>query len=110
MTYRLAVSRRAEQDADVIYDWLMQRSARGASHWFRALSEALQALAENPQRYPRAPEAEIVDRDVRQALFKTRRGRAYRILLTILDDAVHIVAIRGFGQDIATPDELDLPN
>jgi len=70
----------------------------------------LRSLTESPGGRARAPEAELVGRDVRQALFKTRRGRIYRVLFIVVDDMVHVVAIRGYGQDLATLDDLELPN
>ena len=54
-------------------------------------------------------EADILDRDIRQALFKTWQGRLYRALFVIVEDAVHVVAVRGYGQDLATLDDLDIP-
>lgn len=109
-TYRLAVSRRADRDADAIYDWIAERSTEGAVHWFQALRATLRSLTNSPESHSRAPEAETVNRDIRQALFKTRRGRVYRVLFVVTEDTVHVVAVRGYGQDIAAPGELELPD
>jgi len=108
--YRLAISRRADSDADEIYEWLAHRSLAGATRWYLALRKTLHSLTENPGSRGQAPEGELVGRDVRQALFKTRRGRIYRVLFIVVDDTVHVVAIRGYGQDLATLDDLELPN
>ena len=35
--------------------------------------------------------------------------RLYRVLFTVTDDAVHVAAVRGFGQDLATAEEIELP-
>jgi hypothetical protein len=64
--------------------------------------------AANPKRHSRAPEADIIGPDVRQAVFKTRHGRLYRPLFVVSGDTVHVVAVRGFGQHLATLDELGL--
>ena len=109
-SYRIAVSRRTDADADSIYDWLAHRSLAGATRWFLALRTTLRGLTENPESHSRAPEADTVGRDIRQALFKTRRGRIYRVLFVVVDDTVHVVSIRGYGQDLATLDDLELPN
>ena len=74
------------------------------------MRDTLRAIAQKPERYSIAPEAEILDRDIRQALFKTRRGHLYRALFMVVDDAVHVIAVRGYGQELATPYELDLPS
>ena len=109
-TYRLAVSQRADQDADAIFDWITERSAEGAIHWFQALRTTLRSLTNSPESHSRAPEAETLGRDIRQAFFKTRRGRTYRVLFVVAEDIVHVVAVRGYGQDIATHGELELRN
>ena len=107
--YRLTISRRADHDADAIFDWVAQRSTVGASSWFSAFRDTLREIVESPHSYARAPEADLLDRDIRQPLFKTRRGQFYRALFIIRDDAVHVVAVRGYGQNLATPDDLELP-
>lgn len=108
--YRLDVSRRAEKDAEAIFEWLAERSPDGAVNWYLALDDTLESLQENPERHARAREAEFLARDVRQASFKTLHGRSYRILFIITDETVQAVAVRGRGQDSVTPDNLDLPN
>lgn len=107
--YRLHVSQRAEHDADTIYAWLAKRSVQGAVSWVAILRETLQSIVEDPQRHPHAPEASSVGADVRHAMFKTRRGHRYRVLYVIRGETVHIVAIRGSGQDLAKADDLQLP-
>jgi plasmid stabilization system protein ParE len=107
--YRLAVSWRADQDADGIFEWLATRSAAGALAWFSAFRDTLRDIAQKPQSYSRAPEADTLDRDIRQALFKTRRGQFYRILFVVIEDVIYVVAVRGYGQDLATRDDLELP-
>lgn len=80
--YRLQISQRAEQDADAIYAWLAKRSVQGAVSWVAILRETFQSIVENPQRHPHA---------------------------VIRGETIHIVAIRGSGQDLAKPDDLQLP-
>jgi plasmid stabilization system protein ParE len=108
--YRLEVTRRAEADADAIFDWIAQRSQEGAAKWHFAMLSALHSLTETPFSHSIAPEDELLAREIRQAVFKTRRGHPYRALFTVSEDTVHVLAIRGAGQDIATPDDLGTPN
>jgi hypothetical protein len=49
-----------------------------------------------------APESAEVDYPVQQFLFKTPRGRKYRILYTIVGDEVRVLHVRGPGQDVIT--------
>jgi plasmid stabilization system protein ParE len=108
--FRLTVSRRADEDADAIFEWLSGRSPVGASRWFNAFRDTLRAISQKPEGYSRAPEAEMLDRDIRQALFKTRRGHIYRTMFVVIDADIHVIAVRGYGQELATPDDLDLPS
>jgi plasmid stabilization system protein ParE len=79
MKRRVRVLRRAETDADDVYEWLRRRSPTGAAAWFAALGERLESIASGWNGSP-APEASAVDVDLRQAFFKTSRGRTYRVL------------------------------
>jgi hypothetical protein len=45
-----------------------------------------------------APESQDVEFEVRQALFKTRRGCVYRALFFIERSTVYILRVRGPGQ------------
>lgn len=55
-----------------------------------------------------AHEHENFEWDVRQALFKTRRGRVYRALFLIEGQDVYILRVRGSGQAPVQPDELGI--
>lgn len=39
-------------------------------------------------------------------MFKTRKGRKYRVLFTIQDQTAIILHVRGPGQDLLDPDDL----
>jgi plasmid stabilization system protein ParE len=80
--YRVAVSSRAERDADNIYAWIAGRSPEGASKWYSAFRKMLRSLEQDPERHARAPEAATLGLDIQQALFKTRYGHTYRALHT----------------------------
>jgi hypothetical protein len=53
-----------------------------------------------------APENGYGDAEIRDLVFKTRRGKQYRILFTICGDVVFVRHVRGFGQDLVSPDDL----
>ena len=71
-----------------------------------ALLQALKGLATNPESKGFAPESREFDQEVRQALFKTRKGRMYRALFLIEETRVHVLAVRGPGQRLLTSEEL----
>jgi hypothetical protein len=55
---------------------------------------------------PLAVESEHVDAEIREVLFKTRRGLVYRLLFTIRQSHVFVLHVRGPGQDWIGSDEL----
>jgi plasmid stabilization system protein ParE len=106
MTRRLKIFPRAEQDAQKIFDWIHERSAQGAHHWFSALESAVEKVRRDPQIFALAPESRFVPGDLRQFLFKTRQGKVYRGLFTVTDDEIRVLRIRGPGQPPLSPDEI----
>jgi plasmid stabilization system protein ParE len=106
MRYTVRTLPRAEFDAQQIYEWIRERSPEGARSWWFAFENACETLERDPNSYALAPEAEVTGRELRQMLFKTRRGRYYRALYVVIDDEVRIVRVRGPGQPDLMDDEL----
>ena len=106
MSYTVRILRRAQADADQIYEWIAERSPAGAVRWYSAFRAAAASLDEQHERCARAPESDSVGFDVRQRFFKTRRGRIYRLLFTIVHGEVRILRVRGPGQAPVTNDDL----
>jgi plasmid stabilization system protein ParE len=106
MAYTVRTLSRAKNDAQQIYNWIKDRSPEGAIRWWAAFRDACRSLEQSPERNSLAVEAEQSDRDIRQLLFKTRRGRYYRLVCVIAEDEVHVLRVRGPGQPDLTPDEL----
>lgn len=109
MNRSIRVSVRADADVNAIYEWLAERSPEGAIRWYEAFLDAVQPLQHRAESYALAPEAAHLEVDLRQTLFKTRKGRTYRALFVIVEDVVHIVSVRGTGQDLIRGDELEFP-
>ena len=104
MKLRIVVLRQADADIDSIITWLANRSPSGARSWYHALESALDWLESNAQSCGLAPENESFPEEIRQHLFKTRRGRPYRLLFTIAGPQVRILHVRGPGQDLVSPE------
>ncbi|MBI1900279.1 MAG: hypothetical protein HYS13_04075 [Planctomycetia bacterium] len=58
-----------------------------------------------------APESEAIGsgQEIRQILFRTPKGRVYRMLFTIEADEVLVLQVRGPGEPPVEPDDLS-PN
>jgi len=98
MTYGLAIVRPAEVDVDAIYCYINARSPQGAASWYRAFLACTERICRQPLACAIAPENAEIDIEVRKALFKTRYGAPYRCVLTVVDDEVRILRVRGPGQ------------
>lgn len=83
---------------DAIFDWLAHRSVQGAIAWYLAFRQALEKIASSPESLAEAAESHPLGRQLRQALFKTRRGRIYRFVFEVFDTEIIILRLRGPGQ------------
>jgi plasmid stabilization system protein ParE len=99
MKFVVVTLRAAERDYNEVLEYIATRSRSGAQAWARAFDKLLVRLEENADSFPLAPENEHVDFDVREALFRTRRGLVYRVLFTIRDSTAVILHVRSPGQD-----------
>jgi len=63
----------------------------------------LRSLESAPESHALAPENDAFTEEIRHVLFKTRRGRFYRILFSIAADAVVVLTVRGPHQDLLHP-------
>lgn len=98
MNYRVIVLARARLDVDAIYDWIADRSVDGAQRWLKQFETATATLETNPFIAPLAPESGSFEIEVRHILFRTRSGRTYRAVFTVVDTEVRILRVRGPGQ------------
>lgn len=108
MSRKLIILPRAEQDVDSIFEFIRERSPSGAKHWWDAFCRSAQRAASHPRQHPLAPESPLFTTELRQFLFKTRRGRTYRGVFTIVGEEVRVLRVRGPGQAPLSADELSL--
>ena len=107
MSFRVSLSQRAKRDIREIATWIKRRSSKGALSWLAALEKALGQLKKTAASSGPAPEADDFELDLRQCLFKTRRGNTYRLVFILRDNLVHILAVRGTGQDLLQRDDIE---
>ncbi len=110
MSYLVEISQPAEDDFHAIYSYIAARSAEGAVRWKEAFEQAIESLETMPLACSLAAENDDHDAEIRQFAFNTRSGVVYRGLITIVEQTVHILHIRGSGQNPMTQDELQLPH
>ena len=110
MKFTVIALRAAERDFNGMLEYLAIRSKAGAEAWARAFDKALARLEESANSCPLAAENAYVDFEVREILFKTRRGLIYRVLFTIRENKVFILHVRGPGQDFVAAMEIRQPD
>jgi plasmid stabilization system protein ParE len=106
MKFAVSVSSRAQYDSDRIFEWIAARSHQGAVAWHRAFEHALHQLQSDADLYGAAAEGSEIGRDIRQRIFRTRRGRAYRLVYLMIGSEVRVLRVRGPGQSSVSDDEL----
>lgn len=103
MKFTVKISDQADTDAQVIFDWIAERSPAGALKWYEAYQAAVVRLEVNAGQHPLAAESNWFPKEVRQMLFKTRKDLRYRILYSISESKVDVLHVRGPGQDLVRP-------
>ena len=98
MSRTLHIAPRGMADVDDRFSWLVGRSVQGAISWYLAFGRAVEQIQAAPESYAQAPESLPLSRDLRQAFFKTRRGRRYRIVFEVNEQEVIILRVRGPAQ------------
>ena len=93
MKYRVIIQPPAAADIDDAYRWIAEHAVGSAVKWFNGLEAAIQTLENLPHRCPLAEESRAFDAEIRQLVYGKRVG-AYRILFTIVQDAIHILHVR----------------
>ena len=93
MKYRVIIQPPAAAEMDEAYLWIAERAPDSAAKWFSGLEVAIYTLEDFPQRCPLAEESKAFDVEIRQLVYGKRVG-AYRILFTIVEDAVHVLHVR----------------
>ena len=109
MKFRAHLLWRAERDVDHILMWLNERSPQGAANWLRCWDQTVAILESSADEFELAPESESQPFEIRQIMFRTRKGRDYRALYTIRGMEVFVMHIRAPGQDLVSPEELPPP-
>lgn len=94
MAFRVKQTAQADYDLDLILEWLLTQQAGDAGQrWRRKLKEAINSLAEMPERCMLAPENADFPFEVRQLLYG-HKPHQYRVLFTIEADTVAVLHIR----------------
>jgi plasmid stabilization system protein ParE len=106
MTFAVRELPKAKHDKRSIFAWLNERSPSGAVAWLDAYDALLERLAQDAASFGEATESHEFDLPIRQAFFKTRRGRVYRVVYFIERSDVFVLRVRGPGQAPISPQDI----
>ena len=98
MSRDIKLAARARRDFESIFSWLIDLSPRGATSWRDAFWRTVFRVVDDAESFPLADESPRLSDPVCQAIFKTRRGRRYRIVFRFNDTFVMILRVRRPGQ------------
>ncbi len=105
MSLRVRLTAEAVRNQNEFADWMMQRSLEGALAWLDALTHVLDQVSTSPMSFPKAPEDEFADRELRNAFFGTRKGRVFRAIFYVDGDSVVVTHLRAPDQQPLTGDD-----
>lgn len=106
MKFKVHELPKARADKRQIFEWLFEHSQQGAAAWLDAYDDMLGKLETHATSFGEAYENADCPLEVKQAFFKTRRGRVYRIQFFLDQYDVFVLRIRGPGQAPVNPTEI----
>lgn len=103
---RVVMTRSAEADLDTNYLWWAKnRSAEQAGRWYGSMLLAINSLANNADRYPRAEESDIYGRDIREMAHGLGSRPTHRVLFMVEGSIVTILRVRHVSQRTLSEDQ-----
>lgn len=107
MSFEVYELPKAKFDKQTIFDWLANNSPQGAATWLDSYDAMIRRLEQHADSLEEALESRECEMNLKQALFKTKRGRVYRAIFCIENDKVYVLRVRGPGQAPIEPDAVD---
>jgi plasmid stabilization system protein ParE len=107
MNFRILYSDQATTDIRQAMEWWRDNhSAEQARRWIEEIFPAIETLQRDPERFPLAPETDLHPSGLRQLLFGVGRSVTHRVIFTIQDDAVWVLAVRHVARRELRPEDL----
>ena len=92
MIYKVVLTDRAARDLDEAYRWYADQAPETAICWYNGFLDALNSLANYPERCPLAPESRKLAIEIRQLVYG--RQRSYRAMFLVREQTVTVLHIR----------------
>lgn len=104
MSYEVEYTRNALREIEQTYRWIKERGVLTAERWRNELINSVETLAVDPLLHRLAPESVRFTREIRQMLFRKRRGQ-FRLLFTMEGQRVIILSFRHHSRKPLSGDE-----
>jgi len=103
LSFRIAFTRQAREDAHAAHRWIANKLSRArADRWYQGFFRHAQTLKTFPLRCPLAAENEKFPNEI-QELSYGRRPHKYRIIFEIRGDVVYVLRVRHAARDEIEP-------
>jgi plasmid stabilization system protein ParE len=104
--HRVIITRRAEREMhESAVWWATNRSLDQASRWLDGLQQQLESLANAWARFPLAAENDEFPYELREMHYGIGRRPTHRVVFTVAEDLVLILAVRHAAQDRLQPED-----
>ncbi len=106
MTFRIIIEPTAAREIRLALRWRIENSSPTVgARWYRGLIKRIDALRQNPVRWPLASENDKFTEEIRELIYGPggKRTHKHRILFTVREDAVHILYVRHTARDELEP-------
>lgn len=87
--------------------WAENRSTAQAARWLKEIESAIAELAHDPQRHPKAVEADAFDFPLHQMNFGVSGHATHRVLYSFDEAKVLVYAVRHLSQAEIQNDDLE---
>lgn len=95
MSHRIIYTDRAVAEIREAMEWWRDnRSTEQAARWISEIFPAIDALQDDPERFPLAAETELHPQGLRQLLFGVGRSITHRVIFTIDGSEVWVLTVR----------------
>lgn len=94
MIFQVELSAQASQHIEETYLWLQERNPIVADRWFNGLMIAIHTLKDSPERCSKIPEQDNFTQEIRHLIYQKK----YRIIFTVQDETVYVLAVRHTAQ------------
>jgi plasmid stabilization system protein ParE len=105
MTHKVIIQPTALAELEAAYLFIRQKSPDAADRWLNGLMNAIESLADMPDRCGIARESREFDETIRQLLYG-RRPNVHRALFVVRDKTVRVLHVRHAARRALRRDEI----